>query len=243
MSVFVGNGFLKSSGVSGVHGNIAAAAGGAVTQQQQRRTPTASSPSTHRPLQPKQDFLPAVGLRGSLQEIYTKRGILDGEGEDNEYHCSSRKRSKRSFASSKDAIRSLVELRPCIRSNSCSSSSGTADHAKGLEKRNPTQGNPVGKDLPESKDNKTEGGEAATQNLDEALLNKDQHPPKEKDMTLLEQREKECQEELEGIERARQQVFKDEIQTSWGAYKYALQCVLALQNLSAAPDAILPGNF
>eukprot|EP00531_Pseudo-nitzschia_arenysensis_P011286 CAMPEP_0116149436 /NCGR_PEP_ID=MMETSP0329-20121206/18948_1 /TAXON_ID=697910 /ORGANISM="Pseudo-nitzschia arenysensis, Strain B593" /LENGTH=214 /DNA_ID=CAMNT_0003645753 /DNA_START=23 /DNA_END=667 /DNA_ORIENTATION=+ len=45
------------------------------------------------------------------------------------------------------------------------------------------------------------------------------------------------------IEMARQKVHSDQIQQVWGVYKYGLKHVLALNDLSNAPDAILPGNF
>jgi hypothetical protein len=47
---------------------------------------------------------------------------------------------------------------------------------------------------------------------------------------------------LEGIEKAKQRVFADQADL-WGVYKYGLQHVLNLNDLSDAPDAILPGNF
>lgn len=47
---------------------------------------------------------------------------------------------------------------------------------------------------------------------------------------------------LDGIEMAKQRVFNDQTDL-WGVYKYGLQHVLNLNDLTDAPDAILPGNF
>lgn len=51
------------------------------------------------------------------------------------------------------------------------------------------------------------------------------------------------EEALKKIEMARQQVHSDQVQKVWGVYMYGLKHVLALNDLSNAPDAILPGNF
>ena len=51
------------------------------------------------------------------------------------------------------------------------------------------------------------------------------------------------EEALKKIEIARQQVHSDQVQKVWGVYMYGLKHVLALNDLSNAPDAILPGNF
>jgi hypothetical protein len=48
---------------------------------------------------------------------------------------------------------------------------------------------------------------------------------------------------LEKIEKARRKVYNDQVQQVWGLYMYGLKHVLALNDLSNAPDAILPGNF
>jgi len=48
---------------------------------------------------------------------------------------------------------------------------------------------------------------------------------------------------LKKIERARRTVYNDQVQHVWGVYMYGLKHVLALNDLSDAPDAILPGNF
>lgn len=48
---------------------------------------------------------------------------------------------------------------------------------------------------------------------------------------------------LKKIEMAQRKVFNDQVQHVWGVYIYGLKHVLALNDLSDAPDAILPGNF
>mmetsp|Transcript_49 Transcript_49/g.107 ORF Transcript_49/g.107 Transcript_49/m.107 type:complete len:222 (-) Transcript_49:561-1226(-) len=48
---------------------------------------------------------------------------------------------------------------------------------------------------------------------------------------------------LKNIERARKQIYSSQVQQVWGLYTYGLKHVLALNDLSDAPDAILPGNF
>ena len=48
---------------------------------------------------------------------------------------------------------------------------------------------------------------------------------------------------LKKIEAARWKVYNDQVQQIWGVYTYGLKHVLALNDLSDAPDAILPGNF
>ena len=64
----------------------------------------------------------------------------------------------------------------------------------------------------------------------------------QQDNEQLEQQEKQLAIDIEKIQDAKQQVYKDQVEI-WGVYKYGLQHVLALNDLSAAPDAILPGNF
>lgn len=49
-------------------------------------------------------------------------------------------------------------------------------------------------------------------------------------------------EEIENIERARKRVRQQQVDL-WDVYKYGLQQIGNLQDLSQAPDAILPGNF
>ena len=51
------------------------------------------------------------------------------------------------------------------------------------------------------------------------------------------------QEALNRIAKARRKVYNDQVQQVWGVYLYGLKHVLALNDLSNAPDAILPGNF
>jgi hypothetical protein len=48
---------------------------------------------------------------------------------------------------------------------------------------------------------------------------------------------------LKKIESARLEVYSDQVQKVWGVYLYGLKHVMALNDLSDAPDAILPGNF
>lgn len=48
---------------------------------------------------------------------------------------------------------------------------------------------------------------------------------------------------LKKIESARLEVYNDQVQKIWGVYLYGLKHVMALNDLSDAPDAILPGNF
>lgn len=62
-------------------------------------------------------------------------------------------------------------------------------------------------------------------------------------LSQLEELERQCEDEIRRIESARRQFLTDQIQNSWGCYKFSLRHVLQLQNLSDAPDAILPGNF
>ena len=64
-----------------------------------------------------------------------------------------------------------------------------------------------------------------------------------KDLEEYEEAEKAQEEALKKIERAREIVYKDQVQKVWGVYLYGLKHVLALNDLSHAPDAILPGNF
>lgn len=64
----------------------------------------------------------------------------------------------------------------------------------------------------------------------------------ERDEIRYKKMEEEQTKVLEGIEKARQRVFSDQSDL-WGVYKYGLQHVLNLNDLSDAPDAILPGNF
>ena len=64
-----------------------------------------------------------------------------------------------------------------------------------------------------------------------------------KDLEEYEKAENVQQEALKKIERAREKVYKDQIQKVWGVYLYGLKHVLALNDLSNSPDSILPGNF
>ena len=50
-------------------------------------------------------------------------------------------------------------------------------------------------------------------------------------------------EAMNRIEAARRKVNNDQVEQVWGLYMYGLKHVLALNDLSDAPDAILPGNF
>ena len=63
------------------------------------------------------------------------------------------------------------------------------------------------------------------------------------DLAQCQEAEKTQQEALKRIERARKKVYNDQVQQVWGVYMYGLKHVLALNDLSDAPDAILPGNF
>lgn len=66
------------------------------------------------------------------------------------------------------------------------------------------------------------------------------HP---EDLAQYKEAEATQEEALKKIEMARQQVYSDQVQKVWGVYTYGLKHVLALNDLSNAPDAILPGNF
>lgn len=44
------------------------------------------------------------------------------------------------------------------------------------------------------------------------------------------------------MESAKKEIYKEQIEL-WGVYMYGLQHVMTLNDLAAAPDAILPGNF
>ena len=48
---------------------------------------------------------------------------------------------------------------------------------------------------------------------------------------------------IQKIDEARNEFYKDQVQKVWGVYTYGLNHVLGLNDLSDAPDAILPGNF
>lgn len=63
------------------------------------------------------------------------------------------------------------------------------------------------------------------------------------DLLQYEEAEKLQNEAMNRIEAARQKVNNDQVQQVWGLYMYGLKHVLALNDLSNAPDAILPGNF
>mmetsp|Transcript_862 Transcript_862/g.1803 ORF Transcript_862/g.1803 Transcript_862/m.1803 type:complete len:214 (+) Transcript_862:47-688(+) len=63
------------------------------------------------------------------------------------------------------------------------------------------------------------------------------------DSLRYEEAEKVQIEAMNRIEAARKRVANDQVQHIWGLYMYGLKHVLALNDLSDAPDAILPGNF
>ena len=65
----------------------------------------------------------------------------------------------------------------------------------------------------------------------------------EEDFTRYDEAEKVQKQAMEKIERARRKVYNDQTQKVWGVYLYGLKHVLTLNDLSDAPDAILPGNF
>ena len=64
-----------------------------------------------------------------------------------------------------------------------------------------------------------------------------------RDLEEYNEAEKAQEESLKKIEQAREKVYKNQVQKVWGVYLYGLKHVLALNDLSNAPDAILPGNF
>lgn len=66
------------------------------------------------------------------------------------------------------------------------------------------------------------------------------HP---EDLKRYEEAEAAQRKALKNIETARLQVYNDQVQQVWGVYTYGLKHVLALNDLSDAPDSILPGNF
>lgn len=49
-------------------------------------------------------------------------------------------------------------------------------------------------------------------------------------------------EALEKVKAARKRVHQEQAEI-WGVYKYGLRTIMGLNDLSEAPDAILPGNF
>jgi hypothetical protein len=66
------------------------------------------------------------------------------------------------------------------------------------------------------------------------------HP---EDLAVYEEAEDVQKQALKKIETARWKVYNDQVQKVWGVYLYGLKHVMALNDLSDAPDAILPGNF
>jgi predicted nucleic acid-binding Zn-ribbon protein len=89
----------------------------------------------------------------------------------------------------------------------------------------------------EAPNNGDEKGKTETANFKQTHLDLAQQ-----DNDHLEEEEKQLVVDMAKIESARQRVYKDQVEL-WGVYKYGLQHVMALTDLSAAPDAILPGNF
>jgi len=62
------------------------------------------------------------------------------------------------------------------------------------------------------------------------------HP---RDLNEYQEAEDRQKKALRNIESARQQVYKDQSQQVWGLYMYGLKYVLAIKDLSDAPDAIM----
>jgi hypothetical protein len=65
----------------------------------------------------------------------------------------------------------------------------------------------------------------------------------EKDIKRYKEMEDEQINTIQKIDEARNEFYKDQVQKVWGVYTYGLNHVLGLNDLSDAPDAILPGNF
>ncbi|OEU20612.1 hypothetical protein FRACYDRAFT_234244 [Fragilariopsis cylindrus CCMP1102] len=65
----------------------------------------------------------------------------------------------------------------------------------------------------------------------------------QEDIKRYEEMEDEQINAIQKIDEARNEFYKDQVQKVWGVYTYGLNHVLGLNDLSDAPDAILPGNF
>ena len=93
-----------------------------------------------------------------------------------------------------------------------------------------------------AKEAKQPTGETEGASVNETKDNNEYLDLVKQDDEAMEQQTKEVAADTERIESARKQVYKDQVEM-WGVYKYGLQHVKELTDLSAAPDAILPGNF
>jgi hypothetical protein len=62
------------------------------------------------------------------------------------------------------------------------------------------------------------------------------------DSARYEQLLKQEEEEIERVKAARKRIRQEQVEL-WNVYKFGLQKIMQLNDLSEAPDAILPGNF
>ncbi|KAL3905712.1 MAG: hypothetical protein SGILL_009566, partial [Bacillariaceae sp.] len=98
-----------------------------------------------------------------------------------------------------------------------------------------------------TKESEAKSAEISEQQKDETTNSAEPEPKDQKehfdltqqDIEAIDQQEKQVLADMKAIENAKKQVYKDQVEV-WGVYKYGLQHVKELTDLSAAPDAILP---